>query len=256
MADIDVLLPVRRSNIVWLKETLKSLESQRNVEVKLVAVVHPDDKQAKLLIQNSQISNLIVDAPREGNLSDALNSGLEHCAAEYTARIDQDDIAEPNRFSVQIAALSKNLDCLVVGSNATLINEEGQKIGLRVLPTSSELILERMRWKSAVIHPSVTYRTNAIQAIGGYSSQAANVEDYELWLRVLQFGNIMSVDEPLLRYRIHASQMTKTHSIARNASDAVLRARIDLAISLGQSVSAAKVRHSIWAVRQFSRGLL
>lgn len=253
MADVDILLPIRRPNSGWLKETLASLGAQRGVDARLVAVLHPDDAAFEPIIRATPLPVEVVVAPRQGGLSEALNEGLLVCDAKYVARIDADDIAEPDRFSMQLSLLESDEQCAVVGSNALLINEASQVIGSRLLPTSSEDILRMMRWKSAVMHPSTMLRAKVIGDIGGYSAEAAGVEDYDLWLRILITSTIRSIEKPLLRYRLHAKQITQASIIAPSAKATILASRMALASARGESRLAARLRHQVWQLRQQAR---
>jgi glycosyltransferase involved in cell wall biosynthesis len=253
VTDLDVLLPIRTARADWLTQTLVSLGEQTGVEIRLVAVIHPHDAALRSVVTAVHPNAVLVTAPPEGNLSDALNAGLKQCLAPFTARIDADDIAEPERFQRQLEALQGDGECLAIGSGATLIDHQGHVIGQRRMPASPKRTLQLMRWKSAVMHPTVTFRTDAVRSLGGYSAAATNVEDYELWLRLLQWGTIRSLPEPLLRYRIHGGQVTQTRSISSVASDAVLESRIALARFRAESILMARFRHALWRVKQQQR---
>lgn len=253
MPDIDILLPVRSPKMSWLGATLESLDSQTGVDARLVMVLHPDDGGLLAKLPKLTIPMMVVYAPAHGNLADALNVGLDSSTADFIARMDADDIAEPNRLDIQRKALLADEGCGAIGSNALLIDPTGEIVGLRSVPQGAEKVLQRMRWKASLIHPSAMFRRKLVRDIGGYSPEAEHVEDYELWLRILRHASIKSLPEPLIRYRIHDNQVTKTRGISRQASAAVCRARIELAKSRGESLMAARARHEVWAARQAVR---
>jgi len=248
--EIDVLLPIRGANPDWLAETLLSIESQVGVAPRLVAVLHPDDLALAPLVKSTSTPVTIVSAPREGHLAHALNAGLKVCRAPFVARIDQDDLATPERLVRQMNLLNSSPNTIAVGSNAFLINQDSQVTGLRELPTSCGNVLRRMRWRNALVHSSVTFRLEPVMESGGYSTIAENVEDYELWLRLLALGSIQSRPEALVAYRIHDEQLTKTRSISPAAASAVRDARLSLARARGESEVAAAVRDRAWWLRQ------
>jgi hypothetical protein len=195
-------------------------------------------------------SVVVIPAPTGGNLSDALNAGLAHCNAPYVARLDQDDIAEPTRLKLQCYELERDSKCAAIGSSATLIDESGSVTGVRDVPTTATAVLRRMRWRNAIIHSSVTFRFEYVRRIGGYLPAAVNVEDYELWLRVLQQGSIRAVGERLIRYRIHSEQMTHHFTMTKSAAKAVSTARTEFARAQQESVTVARARQFAWAARQ------
>lgn len=253
MIDVDVLLPIHSPNVDWLNQTLASLEAQNGVESRLVAVLHPDDSHLKPLITSTRLPVEITLAPRLGGLPAALNQGLQLCSAKYVARIDQDDVAEPDRFQHQVSLLNSDAQCAVVGTNAMIINAQSEVIGARNMPDSAADVVRVMRWKSAVMHPSTMLRRSIVEDKGGYSTQATGVEDYDLWLRVLTTASIRSIAKPLLRYRVHGKQMTQTCIIDAEASARILESRLALAKARGESLAAAQFRHGVWHFRQQAR---
>lgn len=253
MMNVDVLLPIRRPHTLWLSQTINSLAAQEGIQPRIISVLHPDDAHVEEIFAKTTIPVKVVAAPSDGNLSAALNAGLAHCSAKYTARIDQDDVAEPGRLMIQESAIEGDAKCLVLGSSASLIDANGRFIGRRLAPSSSDQILRIMRWKNALMHSTVLFRTEAIQALGGYSVSAQNVEDYDLWLRVLVHGKIQALPEALTRYRIHSRQMTKTHAISQSAALSIRTSRISLASASGTSQTAALARHYVWNSKQTVR---
>ena len=53
---------------------------------------------------------------------------------EFLARMDADDVSEPNRLEKQINYLRLHTDVMMVGTWATLIDEDGRKIGHQKMP--------------------------------------------------------------------------------------------------------------------------
>ena len=51
-------------------------------------------------------------------------------------------------------------------------------------------------------------RRSALENIGGYRCQFRLAEDYDLWLRLIEEGQIANLPEPLVYYRKHPTQVT------------------------------------------------
>lgn len=249
-AEVDVLLPIRDPNVVWLDEALQSIYRQRDVSQRLIAVLHPDNEPLQELLLDAPIPVELIWAPRVGNITHALNAGLEACTAPFVARLDADDLAEPIRLAVQSEILRSDLNCVLVASDTRLINACGVHIGLRRTPSSSSQMMRRIRWKCPIVHSSVMFRTDLVKDLGGYSTAAKGAEDYELWLKLKQHGDLVVISEPLTRYRLHGEQVSKREHISWTTSRTVQMARLALARSRGESVIAADARHYIWWTKQ------
>ena len=252
MAQIDVLLPIKFP-APWLGATLESLNTQTFTDWQLVASIHGEDPVARETVLAHVPNAKIVSAPGEGNLASTLNAGLWATTSPYIARIDQDDVALPQRFQLQIEFLKMNPAVVVVGSGATLIGVHDEVLGYRQQLEDPQRILRRLRWKSPLIHPSVMYLREPVISIGGYSKVATNVEDYDLWLRLAATGALAGINHPLIQYRIHPDQITSYRTIPPLAVKVMSHSRIALAKAKKQSVMAAQMRQLIWAFRQSER---
>lgn len=250
---VDVLLPTR-APAPWLAETLDGLLTQTHPNWRLVAVVHGDATDLSPLILDRIPSAVIVAMTDDAKLQDLLNAGLQACTADYVARQDHDDIPEPTRLEAQLAFLQEHPEVLAVGSAAAEIDEHGNAIGSREIPSGSEFI-KALRWRSALIHPSVMFRRAAVLEVGGYDIGATNAEDYELWLRLAAAGELDNIPEPLLRYRVHSQQMSQARAIPRATRTLVGRSRRALARSRRESLIMAQLRQIAWSTRQFVRSV-
>ncbi|MBK9199818.1 hypothetical protein [Candidatus Skiveiella danica] len=66
---------------------------------------------------------------------------------------------------------------------------------------------------SPFVHPSVMFRVDAVQAVGGYPSDAPHAEDYALWLKLVLRHRCANVPEVLMLYRVHGGQVSQ-HKLA------------------------------------------
>lgn len=252
MVDVDILIPVREP-APWLPETLAGVRALSGVSFNVVVVVNGPDVQTSLMVRESGLDVRMAFSPDSFNLGETLNVGLAACTAPLVARLDQDDIPVPSRLIRQCEVLRLNPEAAMTCSGKIFIDEVGRATGESMPPATSDALLKVMRWKNVVWHPTVMFRREVVIALGGYAPDAVFVEDYELWLRMLAGHTIVPIDEPLLRYRIHANQITRAKVIPSEAVKAVLNAKIALAKARGESVIAARARHLVWAVRQVPR---
>jgi hypothetical protein len=252
--DVDVLIPVRQP-APWLGEALSSIESQTCASWRGILVVHGEYEDLEAVLTGCRGDWTVVMAPVELNLAQVLNLGLEHCTAEFVARLDADDIALPARFERQVAELRRRPDVAVVGTTAYLIDSRGNALGHRGQGLGPDKMRAAMRWRNSIIHPSVMFRRESITELNGYNENASGCEDYEMWLRVLQHSQISSLNEPLVQYRIHHGQVSKHQTIRAAAWETVRRARIQTAQIHHESSAAASARHVAWEIKQIIRSV-
>jgi hypothetical protein len=88
---------------------------------------------------------------------------------------------------------------------------------------SHEDICREIFVESPLAHPSVTFRKNAVDALGGYQEHGW-AEDYDLWLRLyLQGARFAKIPEVLLSWREYPERLTR--SDGRYSVENFLRAK-------------------------------
>lgn len=254
IASIDILLPVRLP-APWLDEALAGMEAQTTDTWRLVCVVHGDVGDVPEKVTRLHPDSVVVTVPGTATLVDVLNAGLAHCTATYIARLDADDIPEPDRLRQQRIHLDAHPRTALVCTGVRWIDERGNLIATPKGLSEDDPVLDGLRWKNVIAHPTVMLRADAITAVGGYKATATHAEDYDLWLRLAGAWDLARLPEPLLRYRIHGAQITKTKAISAEGRRAIKQSRLALARQRGESVAAARIRQAIWSAPQILRSI-
>jgi glycosyltransferase involved in cell wall biosynthesis len=252
MATVDVLMPVREP-APWLEESLTALSAQTEVDWHLILVVHGADTSSSELARRLMLPVTVCRADISVGLPEVLGLGLARCTAPFVARMDADDVALPGRLSRTCGWLEDHQDMPMTASWAELIDPDGAVTGRSSEASSPRDLLRAMRWRNVVVHSSVTFRRDVIIGLGGYAAELGQVEDYDLWLRVLATGEIGVVPEVLVQHRIHPQQVSRRQSVAPTAAHAVGASRLALARARRESVLAARARQAVWTGRQTTR---
>jgi hypothetical protein len=104
-------------------------------------------------------------------------------------------------------------DVVIWGTDGYHINSRGEILSsFRVGPTSKDEC-RRLRRKGQIvqaIHPTVLLNRDVAIKAGGYDQTHAPVEDIDLFDRMLLYGDLVTVPEPLLKYRIHGASLSMT----------------------------------------------
>ena len=202
---ISVIMGIHRFD-EYVEDSIISILNQTYKEFEMIIVANGSEASEVA----SAIQRLFPNEPRIkiltsqiGQLSHALNIGIDASAFEYIARMDSDDISHPERLQKQLDYLVKNnLD--VVGCDINLINENGEIIGTQLYPKGSD-INKKLTYKNCFAHNTVLMKKSFLLKVRGYNA-GYNSEDYDLWLRMRRAGvSWDNMDEILLDYRIHES---------------------------------------------------
>lgn len=193
----------------------------------------------------------IVSRPNTGIVG-ALNDGLALCRADWVVRMDADDWSYPQRFERQLAFMKEHPDYLAAGTDHELMDSDGDCIGVRHFPHTAEQIINTMlSGECCVLHPTVIMQRAILTKLGGYRHEYQWVEDYDLFLRIMEQGLLINQPEPLIRYRMHANSVCLT----RHSTQVQLTVQVcnEARIRWGKSPDITAAQLGSWEIADLYR---
>jgi glycosyltransferase involved in cell wall biosynthesis len=157
-----------------------------------------DEIASKIGAHYKSESRLRVFSTKIRGLTFSLSLAVHYARANLIARMDSDDISMPERIQRQFDFMTKNPNVTILGSAYSLIDQNG-KIGKSFYPpTENSKIKKELIFSNIICHPSVIFRRDAVEKIGGYLGYIY-AEDYDLWLNLLSdqsivFANLDSIE--------------------------------------------------------------
>lgn len=148
------------------------------------------------------------------SLTQSLNKGLRIARGDYVARLDADDVARPTRLARQVEFLESNPDVLLVGSHVTIIDENDATISQFTPPTDPAELYDALAYSNPFAHSAIMVRKPAVLALGGYPEAYVYAQDFALWLKLAQRGNLGMIRDPLTLWREHRKQATNSAELA------------------------------------------
>ena len=130
----------------------------------------------------------IIRLKENKGLGKALRTGVPRCRCSVIARMDSDDISRPDRCERQFRIIERDGYDLVSGTLQEFVREPGDMDRLRVLPRTSEEILQYAKKRNPFNHPCVMFRKESVLRVGSYQD-FPGFEDYYLWIRMLRKGS-------------------------------------------------------------------
>lgn len=144
----------------------------------------------------------LISNPGTGLVS-ALNVGLDAATHSLIARFDVDDTYSATRIASQVSKL-KSAD-VAIFADYNFVGSHGEFLGNFPSPVFPHAVSVSLINNRRTAHPSVIFRREAVIEVGGYREEDYLVEDLSLWLRLSRIGNLVSVPETLLNYRVNPS---------------------------------------------------
>jgi glycosyltransferase involved in cell wall biosynthesis len=207
---VDVLIPAYNA-AETIHSAIESIQRQTLFDIRIHVVDDgsTDGTAACLANMASTDARIVIHTKANGGIVDALNHGLEYCTAEFVARHDADDLADPTRLAVQCAYLKLHTDIVAVGAAVRHIGPGGESLGTvgRLPPPELADPWALPAREPYLIHPFLTVRREALSAIGGYR-HVHHAEDSDLYWRLRDLGCLHNLHEILGSYRIHPASIS------------------------------------------------
>ena len=252
MSDVTWIIPVL-NGMPFLPEALDSIRRQtcQNHEV-LVWDNGSTDGTLEVLrewIPHRLPGRVFAGEPLSLGLS--LRRLVEEVRTPFVARMDADDICEPERLAMQLAHLERHPELAVIGSERTSIDINGKELPRNsIFPSSGADIRHATLRAPRLLHPSVLMRRNAVLEIGNYQDHSTPAhpywsEDYDIWLRMLARHQVAALPEALVRYRHNPAGVCVTEMKVNRAAQARRRAWL-MNYEAFSGIRSARVAEGLW----------
>lgn len=149
----------------------------------------------------------LIAQHRQRGIGAAHNAAVEAARGEFIAFMDYDDVAMPQRFERQVAALRAEPEVVLLGSHALGIDEAGRLLGPQfTLPEPAD---QRtfIAYSMPATSPTFMGRREVLRR-HPFRPEFLYSGEYDQLTRVAEEGVIKALPEVLLHYRVHAGQTT------------------------------------------------
>lgn len=194
MFDFSVLISIYKGDAPHsLSKTLESVWYQQSLKPQKIVLVI-DGPIGSLLDEgikhHMREMGQIIDVLRLNmnvGLGAALNEGLKLVTTPYVARIDCDDIAEPDRFFWQVDFAKQHPEVSIFSGFMSVVDYQDNFLYTRKVPTSQAGIHLRAKFSSPIAHPVSFFKLKDILSVGGYPNFRRS-QDMMLCAKLIQSG--------------------------------------------------------------------
>ena len=147
----------------------------------------------------------VFDQPNQGQ-NVAANQGIQQSRAPLIARMDADDISDPNRLEQQVAFMAAHPEVGLLGGQISRLGD--QRSGLQSnFPTEHQAIIDcLLKNHHAICNPAIVFRRDLFDQIGGYWEHNI-AEDWDMFLRMGEVSQLANLDACVLQYRFHRASI-------------------------------------------------
>ncbi|MDB5123516.1 MAG: hypothetical protein JWP94_1645 [Mucilaginibacter sp.] len=202
---VSVIMPVYNAE-KYLNEAIDSVLRQSFADFEFFIIDdHSTDKSRDIIRSYIDERIIFIEKPVNTGYTDSLNMAIERARGKYIARMDADDICMPDRFAKQFNFMEQHPAVAVCGTWYETM-PAGQLVSH---PAGHEDIKLRLLKNSAIGHPTAMMHKSVLTEHKlQYNRELEPAEDYDLWVRILPFGDLANIPEVLLKYREHTGQVS------------------------------------------------
>ena len=235
---ISIVVPAYNA-AKYLDNTVKSVQAQTYSEWEMILVDDGSKDGTFALAQalSSADDRIKAFSQKNAGVSVARNFGYVSARPDYPYALflDSDDMLLPDALQTLLQVLEQQPDAPAVCGLMQEVDAAGETLHIK---SQAETILNRrgvagnrlvrrnpadslsfgdLCFQNYIITPGmVLIRKSAITPPAAFDTQLTYTEDWDLWWRItMKNGPIAVVPETVLRYRIHSTNMSQNHRVAR-----------------------------------------
>jgi len=213
--EISVVMPIY-DRTELLIESIESILRQSFKEFELLLICDGSPEETLEIVRSYEAKDKRVRAfyfkNNSGNACRGRNKGVKEAQGKYLAFQDSDDVAEPDRLKISLAAIEQYGVDVVYGGWRALVDgsrdidiQNGQEV------FSPDCDKEMLKKICVPCQSTVMVKVNAVRAVGGFKEKMRYREDHELWLRLAHNGyKFKSIQKILTNLRLHQNNLEIT----------------------------------------------
>ncbi|MCA1594055.1 MAG: glycosyltransferase [Acidobacteria bacterium] len=206
MPEVSVIIPFY-NRVQWLAEAVQSVLNQTYTDFEIILV---DDGSVEEIpphiIEDSRVR--YVRQENRG-ASAARNHGIRLARGNYVAFLDSDDLFLPVKLEKQVAYMDAHRDILLTHTSYQRMSGEGEDREVINSGRFSGRINSEYLFNCGMATPTVMIRRDALDEKMKFeeSVQVGQGEDTIFWLTFATKFEIVGIDEPLTKVRIHGNNV-------------------------------------------------
>lgn len=211
--ELCILIP-HFNNSIGLQRTLQSINETINIHILIIddGSDNPPIKESLQKLVSRNINIDLVQLSKNGGITNALNTGLNHIKQyqyKFIGRVDAGDLCIKDRFKEQTNYLNNNPKCAIVGCWANFFDSQTKNFLFTLkYPVTNQEIQKSKYLYNPFIHPGVTIRLDAMIKFGGYPLNYPALEDYALFFLILNNHDGHNIPKILLHYEVSPSSIS------------------------------------------------
>jgi glycosyltransferase involved in cell wall biosynthesis len=206
---VSAVIPVYNGD-AYVSDAIRSVLSQSRLPIECLVIDDGSTDATGEVVRQFGGNVTYARQPRAG-VSAARNHGAQLAKGGLIAFLDHDDEWLPAKLERQVQALQDQRATLALCA-VDVVDEDRRTLRTQRLRTRENLLTGMLMFDGTeTVSCSSTglIRREEFLRIGGFDPALSVSADWDLLFRILLSGPVAYVDEPLVRYRVHDSNMSR-----------------------------------------------
>lgn len=208
---VSVIMPAYNGE-KYIGRAIQSVlhQTYKNFELIIVDDKSTDNTLGEIgKISDSRIK--LIENEINHGIAYSTNLAIESSNGKYIALLDDDDEAFPERLEKQVMFLESNLGIDVLGGKTVFIDAENNILKYGAVPRRNPNLIKAILLFRCMdfMNSTVMYRREFIENNNiRYRDNCLGMQDYKFYIECSKVGTISTIDEYLLKHRIHDNNET------------------------------------------------
>jgi glycosyltransferase involved in cell wall biosynthesis len=204
----------------FLREAMQSVLSQSFEDFELIVHDNASEDDTGSVVKSFSDERIrYFRNPRNLGHRENWSRCLRVARGNYIATLPDDDLMLPENLAKKVEVLLGNPQVGLVHSKYHLIDEEGRIMKYDTNwghgPDRTVDAMERRddlltAFLNTINLPTVLFRRACYERLGGFSDRIELAYDWEYWMRIAIYYDVAFMAQPLVKWRIHSSSVTRT----------------------------------------------
>lgn len=201
----------------YLKATLHSVLKQdpgpELMEIMVVDDHSTQDDPAAVVRQLAGERVRFIRQPANVGKVRNYETGLLASRGRLIHQLQGDDKVRSGFYDRMAALFQENPQAAAAFCRSLYIDEQGKWLGLTGMMGYEDGVVRDFLEKELVAQhlqtPSMVLRREAYETLGGFDRRLNASEDWEMWIRVARFNQVVACNDVLAEYRVHRGSATR-----------------------------------------------
>lgn len=206
---VSIIMPAYNAE-KFISKSIESVLQQTYQNWELLVVNDGSKDNTSSIVKLFNYTRIKLIEQENGGVSKARNTGIANSTGEFIAFLDSDDLWLKDKLEIQVKYMMNNQNIVLSYGDYLSFIEDGKIIENKQLyPFKIKDLKQRLLVFNSIATLTVMVKSDVLKATSGFDTELFGPEDWDLWIKISQKGDIGYIKENLAMYREHEGGISK-----------------------------------------------